>query len=677
MEYLWEENGVLRFKRKQEIMEIRGWGEGLRIRATENVRFSDRDWALTMPQESRARVEIQEKKAVISNGKIKAVVTEYGKISFYNQEDKLLLKEYYRSWDHGGREDWEDLDQIVMLRISGRSYQNVGGDNYKASVRFEADDTEKFFGMGQYQIPYLNLKGCHLDLAPKNTQASVPFCVSTKGYGMLWNNPAIGTVDFGRNITEFTAESTKQVDYWITAGDTPAAIVEQYADLTGKVPMMADYGMGFWQCKLRYRNQEEVLEVAREYHQRKLPLKVIVIDFFHWTNQGDWKFDPEYWPDPKAMIEELHQMGIKVMVSVWPTVEDWSENNIEMQQQDLLIRSNRGQNYAMANTRVYDATNPEAQRYVWEKCKKNYFDLGVDLFWLDEAEPEYIKPDFDVYRMYEGASLECGNRFSSGYAKGFYDGMRKEGVEQPMNLLRCAWAGSQRYGAIVWSGDVPSTFTYLDYQTKAGLNMGLAGIPWWTADIGGFHGGNINDPHFKELLIRWFQFGTFCPVMRLHGDRDPHKAPTGTHGGGQAGSGADNEIWSYGKTAEEVMTKYIQIREALKPYITDAMREAHEKGTPVIKPLFYDFPADEACWDHEESYLFGHDLLVSPVTKEGAREKKVYLPAGAEWIEVWNGRKYEGGQYVTVEAPLEDIPLFVKENAEVLKLLKKFHTCFR
>lgn len=669
MKYLWEENGVLRFKRKQEIMEISAWGSGLRVRATENVSFENQDWALTMPQEGQAKIQIQDKKAIIENGKIKAVVTEYGKVSFYNQEDKLLLKEYYRSWDYG-MEDWEDLDQIVMLRIAARSYQNVGGDNYKIAVRFEADDDEKIYGMGQYQIPYLDLKGCKLEMFPRNTQASVPFGLSSKGYGLLWNNPAIGEVDFSKNMTEYTAESSKQIDYWITADDTPSDILEQYAELTGKVPMMPDYGMGFWQCKLRYVDQEEVLSVAREYHRRNIPLKVIVIDFFHWPHQGDWKFDPEYWPDPKAMIEELHQMGIRVMVSVWPTVEDRSENSWEMQQKDYLIRANRGQNYVMSDSRVYDATNPDAQRYVWEICKKNYFDLGVDIFWLDEAEPEYTKPDLDVYRMYEGSSLECGNRYPVGYAKGFYDGMKEEGLENPMNLLRCAWAGSQRYGALVWSGDVPSTFTYLDYQMKAGLNMGMAGIPWWTADIGGFHGANVNDPSFKELLIRWFQYGTFCPVMRLHGDRDPHKAPVGTTGGGVVASGADNEIWSYGEEAEKIMLKYINIRENLKPYITDVMKEAHEKGTPVMKPLFYDFPEDKECWECEDSYLFGHELLVSPITKEGALEKKVYLPGGAEWTAVWSDTVYSGGQYVTVGARLDEIPLFVKNGANVLELIK-------
>ena len=669
MEYLFEKNGALFFKRRQEIMEISAWGQGLRVRATENTRFSGKDWALSPEDKREALIEIGEKKGIISNGNIRAEVTPYGKICFYNQKGELLLKEYYRSWEHG-IENWEDLDQIVMLRIPAREYHNAGGDSYRIQVRFEAEDEERIYGMGQYQHPYLNLKGCRLEMAPRNTQISVPFAVSSRGYGLLWNNPAVGTADFGRNITEFTAESARQIDYWITAADTPAGIVENYADVTGKVPMMPDYAMGFWQCRLRYTDQEEVLRVAREYDRRKLPLKVIVIDFFHWPHQGDWRFDPEYWPDPKRMAEELHEMGIRLMVSVWPTVEHGSENSGEMAEKGLLIRANSGMDYILGNARVFDATNPEAREYVWNKCKKNYFDYGIDLFWLDEAEPGYQRPEFGAYRLYDGNAAECGNEFAKCYAQGFFEGMKQEGVENPLNLIRCAWAGSQKYGALVWSGDVPSTFTYLNYQVRAGLNMGLAGIPWWTADIGGFHGGNGEDPRFRELLLRWFQYGTFCPVMRLHGDRSPRKEPIGARGGGAWPSGADNEIWSYGPEAEEMMTRYIKIRERLKPYIREMMQEAHEKGTPAVKPLFYDFPEDPRAWEEETSYLFGHDLLVSPVTEEKATEKSVYLPAGAMWTEVYTGRVYEGGQRIAAEAPLTEIPLFVKNNGEVLNLLK-------
>lgn len=668
---------ALFFKRRQEIMEIRPWGEGLRVRATENHHFSGKDWALTPPTAAWGYIELFEDHAIISNGDIYAVVTEFGRLAFYDKNNRLLLKEYYRSWDYGTK-DWQDLDTIIMQRTPARFYKNVGGDHYRLSVKFEASEDERFYGMGQYQQPHLNLKGCSLELMQKNTQVTVPYLVSNKGYGLLWNNPAIGHAVLGNNYTEFTAESTMQMDYWITAGASPAALVERYCNVIGKVPMMPDWACGFWQCKLRYQTQDEILEVAEGYKKRGVPLSVIVIDFFHWTEQGDWKFDPVYFPDPEAMVKKLHDMGIRVMVSVWPTVDRHSENYYEMWENDLLVRANRGLNAAMdcfGLESFIDMTNPDARNYLWKKIEENYRRKGVDLFWLDEAEPEYTVQDFDNYRYYDGPALECANEYPVHYAQSFYEGMCAERTSMenssetagPINLIRCAWAGSQRYGALVWSGDVPSTFTYLRYQLTAGLNMGLAGIAWWTADIGGFHGGNIHDPAFQELLIRWFQFGTFCPVMRLHGDRDPHKKPLGSTGGGMVSSGADNEIWSYTPEMEVIMTRYIRLREAMKPYIKNAMEEAHEKGTPVIKPLFYDYPEDAAAWDISDEYLFGHDLLVAPVLEAGAKTRSVYLPAGCNWISYEGGILYQGGQTISANAPINQIPLFIKEGKTVFE----------
>jgi len=316
------------------------------------------------------------------------------------------------------------------------------------------------------------------------------------------------------------------------------------------------------------------------------------------------------------------------------------------------------------NTLHYDATNPEAREYVWEKAKKNYYDKGVKVFWLDEAEPEYLGYDYDNYRYYLGPDNQIGNVYPQYFSRTFYDGLKEQGEKDVVNLVRCAWAGSQRYGALVWSGDVPSTFTYLRYQLTAGLNMGLAGIAWWTADIGGFHGANVHDPAFHELLMRWFQFGAFCPVMRLHGDRDPHYKPLGTTGGGKVASGADNEIWSYTPEIQDMMSYYILLRESMKGYMTTVMEEAHEKGTPVMKPLFYDYPADKTCWEIADEFLFGHDLLVAPVLYAGERTRTLYLPEG-RWCEYETGKVYDGGCTITVDAPLNRVPLFVKEGKTV------------
>ncbi|MFT8350647.1 TIM-barrel domain-containing protein [Clostridium saccharoperbutylacetonicum] len=647
-----------------EKLYIEPWGENsFRIRSTKQAEFIDNDWAL-LPQKSsnNVNIKVDGNEACIQNGKIRAEIDAGGKLTFYNQKGDILLEEYVRN-----RNNIKTF--CSALDINAREFKPILGGDYTLTMRFESNPNEKLFGMGQYQQSNLDLKNCILELAQRNSQASVPFVLSNLGYGLLWNNPGIGKVTFGRNITEWIANSTKQLDYWITAGENPAEIEEAYAKVTGTVPMMPDYAMGFWQCKLRYQTQEELLEVAREYKRRGLPISVIVIDFFHWPKQGEWKFDLDYWPDPEAMIKELKTMGIELMVSIWPTVDKTSENYDKMREKGYLVRTDRGIRTTMdflGDTVFYDATNPDSRDFVWKTAKKNYYDKGIKIFWLDEAEPEYSVYDFDNYRYYLGPNEQIGNIYPVMYAKTFFDGMKEEGQENIINLLRCAWAGSQRYGALVWSGDIDSSFESLRNQFAAGLNMGIAGIPWWTTDIGGFHGGNPDEPDFRECIIRWFEYGVFCPVFRLHGDREPHSEPLGTSGGGLCASGAANEVWSYGEEAYEIFKKYMFIREKMKPYITKIMQEAHEKGTPVMRPLFYDFSHDKLCWDIEDQYMFGPDILVAPILYKGGTSRKVYLPEGAKWKDVNYGQVLKGGQWINYDAPLEIIPVFLKNDADIL-----------
>lgn len=660
-----DDNGILQYHYDAEEVWIEPWGKNsLRIRATKNPKFIEENWALQMKVRKTAPViDIGENEASIINGKIKAVITRYGKITFFHAKTgKILLDEYLRN-----RKD-KTVDYCSALNIDAREFKANPGGDYHLSMRFVSTPDEKIYGMGQYQQPYLNQKGNDLELAQRNSQASVPFMVSSLGYGFLWNNPAVGRVMFGKNITTWEAYSTKQLDYWITAGDTPAEIEERYADVAGKVPMMPEWAMGFWQCKLRYQTQEELLNIAREYKKRGLPIDVIVIDYFHWPLQGDWKFDPKYWPDPDAMIHELDGMGIKLMVSIWPTVDYRSENFEEMLEKGYLIRTERGFRIVMdfqGNTVHYDATNPKAREFVWQKAKQNYYDKGIRVFWLDEAEPEYSVYDFDNYRYYLGPNVQIGNSYPVFYAKTFYEGMTKEGQRDVINLLRCAWAGSQKYGALVWSGDIHSSFKSLRNQLAAGLNMGMAGIPWWTTDIGGFHGGNPKDPSFQELLVRWFEWGTFCPVMRLHGERQPLQAPIGDYGGGLCVSGADNEVWSFGDENYSILKKYLELRKHMKPYIMELMQAAHEKGTPVMRPLFYDAPSDMKSWDIEDEYMFGPDVLVAPVLYAGETERKVYLPKGSRWKNYWTGEVVKGGSSVVVSTPIEQIPVFTRNGREL------------
>lgn len=640
---------------------IEAWGENaLRIRATKSALMPEENWALGEVTSVLAKNYEEENGVRIVNGKIQATLSKGGKIVIYNSDGKILLEEYWRN-----RRDLLDK-KCSAIEVEGREFKPIIGGDYQLTMRFESlDKNEKIYGMGQYQQPYLDLKGLDLEMAHRNSQASIPFALSSLGYGLLWNNPSVGRAIFGKNIMSFEAFSTKILDYWVVAGDTPPEIVEAYASVTGKVPMMPEYGLGFWQSKLRYQTQEELLEVAREYKRRELPIDVIVVDFFHWPKQGDWKFDSTYWPDPDAMIKELREMNIELMVSIWPTVDKTCENYEEMLEKGYLIRTERGARVGLdfqGATIHLDVTNPGARDYLWKKVKDNYYEKGVKVFWLDVAEPEYTAYDFDNYRYYLGSHMQIGNIYPLEYAKIFHEGMQNEGQSNIVNLLRCAWAGSQKYGALVWSGDIASSFESMRNQLSAGLNMGIAGIPWWTTDIGGFHGGNPYDKEFRELFVRWFQWGTFCPVMRVHGDREPRQAQFGTTGGATCCSGADNEIWSYGEEVYDICEKYIHLREELRDYTRILMQEAHEKGTPVMRTLFYEFPKDKKCWDIEEEYMYGNKYLIAPVLKAGQSVSKVYLPEGAEWKSMDKETIYQGGNYIEVDTPLDYMPVFERIN---------------
>ena len=644
---------VVRFN--GEILRLEPWGENsLRVRAVKMGEILDTDYALLPPAAVEPVIEIGEKGASIRSGKLQAVLSQnegrLAEIAYYNQDGKELFREL--GW-HGA------------LNLQARRFKPILGGDYQLTASFISDPKEKLYGMGQYQQAVMDIKNCTFELAHRNSQASVPFVLSSRGYGFLWHNPAIGRASFCSNRTEWVADSTKQLDYWVTAGDTPAEIEEAYAKATGTVPMMPEYGLGFWQCKLRYWNQEQVLEIAREYKKRQLPIDVIVIDFFHWPRMGDFRFDEKFFPDPKAMCRELKEMGIELMVSIWPQIDLRSENFQEMKEKGMLIQAEYGVKVSMqfgGDSLFLDATNPETREFVWKKCKQNYYDHGVRLFWLDEAEPEYGVYEFDNYRYKIGTNLQVGNIYPQMYSRLFYDGMKAEGQQDIVNLVRCAWAGSQRYGALVWSGDVHSTFEDFRSQLCAGLHMGLCGIPWWTTDIGGFTGGDPSSPAFRELLVRWFQYGTFCPVMRLHGDRLPDRMIEGSDGQANCHTGADNEVWSYGEEVYEILRRYMLLRETMRDYTRSLMKEAHEKGTPVMRPLFYEFPQDPACWEAEECYLYGSDVLVAPIAHEGALSRPVYLPAGASWTELHTGKVYEGGQTITAGAPLAVIPVFLRDG---------------
>ncbi|MBC7098527.1 glycoside hydrolase family 31 protein [Candidatus Bipolaricaulota bacterium] len=650
-----------------ELIWLEPWGRDcLRFRASPSGRMVEQDWTLLPQPEMQVLIKITPEKATIKNGKIIGEITADGQVRYLAEDGSVLLEEL-----------WIDQRVNNASVLKARNYRALSSDLFEIHLYFKAYEGERFYGMGQYPIDCLDLKGCVLELAQKNTQISIPFLVSTRGYGFIWNNPAIGRAELVKNWTGWHAEAARQIDYLVIHGEAPRDIVEKYMDLTGHPPVLPEWAAGLWQSKLRYRSQDELLEVAREYKKRGLTLSVIVIDFFHWSHQGDWRFDPKRWPDPQGMVEELRRMGIRLMVSIWPTVEVESENYKEMVKRGLLVRTDRGVPVLFTFrgfSSIFDATNPEARRYVWEKVKENYYQYGIKMFWLDEAEPELGWPGlgydnvlpyhYDNLRYHLGNGLEVSNIYPFYYAKAFYDGMKEQGEDEIVNLIRCAWIGSQRLGVVVWSGDIPSSFQSLRKQVKAGLNMAMAGIPWWTTDIGGFYGGDPKDPKFRELIVRWFQFGVFCPILRLHGFRHPYPKD-GWQSTVDELTGGPNELWSFGEEVYEVLKGLLSLRERLKPYIMEQMRIAHEEGVPVMRPLFFDFPEDETAYEVEDQYMFGSDILVAPVLWEGARTRRVYLPKGTNWRDPYTDRHHSGGGWVERPAPLEAIPVFLREGAEI------------
>jgi alpha-D-xyloside xylohydrolase len=637
---------------RHEVLRVEPWGRNsARVRVSLGI--GDDSGALLERPAAEGEATLDEDVGRLVVGGLTATLDADGLLRFSRTfgGEELLAEEPIHFWWPGAR-----------------NFTATGNGYYRIEQRFRAYAGERLFGLGQHQHGRLDQKGVVLDLAQRNTEVSIPFLVSSRGYGFLWNNPAVGRVELGANGTRWVADSSRQIDYWVTVG-SPAEIAAQYADATGHPPLLPAWAAGFWQSKLRYRTQEELLAVAREYKERGLPLSVIVCDFFHWTHLGEWRFDPNGWPDPEAMVAELAEMNVRLMVSVWPSVSTLSANYAEMLGQGLLLATDQGPPFhtefpdggspVAPPVSFYDPTNPAAREYLWQKLHQGYYGLGIRVFWLDACEPEIRPGHTQNLRFHAGPGPAVANRYPLDHARAIYDGMRAAGEDEIITLCRSAWAGSQRYGAAVWSGDIDVTFETLRAQIPAGLSIGLSGIPWWTTDIGGFHGGDPDDPQYRELVIRWFQYGVWCPLFRLHGDREP-RMPLGVEK-----TGGPNEVWSYGDEAFTIISRLLPLRERMRPYILEQMRVASERGVPPMRPLWFDDPDDETAWDVEDEFCLGPDVVIAPITELGARRRNVYLPRQYEWRHAVTRERFRGGDWHDVEAPLEWIPVFVRDGADL------------
>ena len=531
---------------------------------------------------------------------------------------------------------------------------------------------------------------------PNNGNAWIPWYASSRGYGFLWNMASYGIVHLGYDGITWSSNATRQIDYYITTTeapslDPPAAPVPPYRDLmrhyaaaTGRPPPLPYAYTGFWQCKLRYSSQFQVERIAAGYVERGLPLSVIVIDYHHWVHDGDWRFSDDKnvpnhtdgcWPDPSAMVRNLSSLGVVGAVSVWPDVAQDSINWANMSARGLLVRGADGTPAPSAQGRYFvDAFNPEARTYFFGQLHAGYVSHGIEAFWLDATEPQGAAIGDWYFRMDDG-SLRSSNEVAMGWVQQYHRGVR-EGLERqarqtsgrlpnakplPPFLSRAAFAGSQRYGAILWSGDIESSFNELAVQVQVAQHVAMSGIYLWTTDIGGFRNGNISDPSFRELAVRWFQFGAFCPIFRLHGNRE------GPSDVDVCGHTTYNEIWHFGEEAYRAIASVMRLREALRPYVAAGLAQATAEGTPLLRPMTFDF-VDEECVAAVDQYMFGDTYLVAPVLARKAMSRSVYLPRlppGEAWMYHYDptSAPYEDGKrHVVLTTDLSEFPLFVRRT---------------
>jgi alpha-D-xyloside xylohydrolase len=512
---------------------------------------------------------------------------------------------------------------------------------------------EGFYGLGQHQAGVWNYRGETVDLSQENTNIAIPLLVSTNGYGIFWNNASRSQVN-NRFVHALylSAEVADRVDYYFLYGPEPDQIIGHYRQLTGEVPLFGRWAYGFWQCKNKYQSQQELETVASRYRALHIPVDNIVQDWFWWVTMGEMKWNPNY-PDPQGMIDKLHAEHFHLMVSIWPYFRPGAPVYDEFDKKGWFIARTVSPSYHPVGQALYDATNPDAVKQYWANANTALFQKGVDAWWLDTDEPETEGREDNLLttnKVYLGSGARFANVYPLFHSGGVSDGQRAASDEKRVFILsRSAYAGSQRYGVTAWSGDVMSDWLTFQRQIPAGLNYSISGMPYWTTDIGGFiSGGNLNDPKFRELFVRWFQFGAFSPVFRVHGTRNPDQ----------------NELWSYGEEAQKILVDYDTLRYRLMPYIYSQAWQVTSRHGTLMRPLVMDWRSDVEAQNTGDEYMFGPAILVSPVYTQGAVSRTVYLPP-ATWYDFWTGEKQDGGKRIEADAPLAKLPLFVRAGSIV------------
>ena len=562
-------------------------------------------------------------------------------------------------------EGWElaphKVDDEATFRV-GASFGDTPGTHY--------------YGLGQNQEGALDLRGRTLDCrhnydAPAGETVCVPFLVTNKGYGILWDNPSVTTVSPGlHNRTQFQSRVGERVSFFVITGNSADDLYAGYARLTGATPLPPKAAFGLIQSKARYESQAELLGIAEGYRKRGYPLDVMVLDWFHWTRMGQLDIDRNAFPDPQGMNKQLHDAGMHSILSVWPRFERESRYYDMLAAKGWLLKEKDGDpanGLAVRSDRagaLLDSTNPEARTWFWGKIRDNLASQGFDWFWLDETEPDLV-PSGYFYSI--GSGDRYYNLYPLVHTAGVAEGSAKDRPDfRNLILARAAYTGAQASGAIFWTADVQSTWEALRRQVPATLNMAASGIAYTSSDTGGWQWPNgpeaqrpvLVDPagatamapsyrDYPELFVRWFQLNTFTPTLRIHGQR-PATA-----------------LWEYGPAAEPILADFLRLRYQLMPYLYALGYQTHRSGAPFMRALFMDFPKDEQAATVVDQYMFGPAFLVAPILDQGTTSRRVYLPAGTDWYDWWTNRKHAGGQWIDATAPIERMPLFVRAGSVV------------
>ncbi|WP_245646585.1 glycoside hydrolase family 31 protein [Sphingomonas soli] len=569
--------------------------------------------------------------------------------------------------------------EVVRMEGWEMTPHTVNGEKtFRVGARFGDTPDTHYYGLGQNQesLGPLDLRGRVIDCrhnydAPAGEAVCVPFLVTNKGYGIVWDNPSATTVTPGlHGATGFQSQVGERVSFFVITGNNADDLYAGYARLTGETPLPPKAAFGLIQSKARYESQKELMDIADGYRSRGYPIDVMVLDWFYWTRMGQIDIDRTYFPDPAGMNRELHARGMRSMISVWPRFERESRyfdllaaKGYFLHHKDgapvdgLPVRSDRA-------GALLDSTNPEARMWFWDKIRDNIISEGFDWIWEDETEPDLVP---DGYFFAIGSGDRYHNIYPLVHTQAIADGSARDRPDfRNLILARAAWLGAQRNGAIFWSSDVRPTWEALKRQVPTGLNMTASGIAYWSSDTGGWQWPNgpkakrpvLLDPtgatamgagyrDYPELFTRWFAYNAFTPTLRIHGQR-PATA-----------------IWEYGAAAEPVIAKFLRLRYTLMPYIYALGRGTYETGAPFMRGLWMDFPGDPEVANLGDQYMFGPAFLVAPVTEQGATSRKVYLPAGSDWYDYWTERKHAGGQWITADAPIDRIPLFVRAGSIV------------